>query len=70
MTLAHFWHTNHTPIQPQAVVDKENLISICLLSSNEQDDDFNDEDAWVMKEEDIIEERDAFDVFVDEDNDL
>ena len=51
-------------------MDKENLISICLPSSNEQDDDFNDEDAWVMKEEDIIEERDAFDVFVDEDNDL
>ena len=51
-------------------MDEEILTSICLLFSNEQDDNFNDEDAWVMEEEDTIGERNAFDVFVDEGNDL
>ena len=40
------------------------------FSCNEEDDKFNDEDAWVMKGEDITRERNAFDVFIDEDDDL
>ena len=39
---------------------------MCLLSCNEEDDDFNDGDAWVMEGEDITGERSTFDVFVDE----
>ena len=41
-----------------------------LLSCNEEDDDFSDDNAWVMEGEDITGERNDFDVFVDEDDDL
>ena len=41
-----------------------------LLSCNEEDDDFNNDYAWAMEEEDINGERNAFDVFADEDDDL
>ena len=41
-----------------------------LLSCNEEDDKFNDEDVCVMEGEDITGERNAIDVFVDEDDDL
>ena len=54
-----------TPIQPQAVMDEEVLTSMGLLSCSEGDDD-----AWVMEGEDITGERNAFDVFVDKDEDL
>ena len=43
---------------------------MCLLSCNEDDDKFNDNDAWMTEREDIIGERNAFDVFVHEDDDL
>ena len=55
---------------PQAVMDEEILTSMCLLSCNEDDDKFNDNDAWMTEREDIIGERNAFDVFVHEDDDL
>ena len=55
---------------PQAVMDEEILTSMGLLSCNEDDDKFNDGDAWMAEREDIIGERNAFDVFVDEDDDL
>ena len=55
---------------PQAVMDEEILTSMGLLSCNEEDDKFNDEDVCVMEGEDITGERNAFDVFVDEDDDL
>ena len=54
-----------TPIQPQAVMREEIFISKDLLSCNEEDDE-----AWVMEGEDKTGERNAFDVFVDEDNNL
>ena len=59
-----------TPMTPQAVMDEEILTSMGLLSCNEDDDKFNDGDAWMTEWEDIIGERNAFDVFVDEDDDL
>ena len=59
-----------TPIQSQAVMDEEILTSMALLSCNEENDDFSDDDAWVMEGKNIIRERNAFDVFVDEDDDL
>ena len=59
-----------TSMTPQAVKDEEILTSMGLLSCNEEDDKFNDDDAWVMKGEDITKERNTFDVFVDEGNDL
>ena len=59
-----------TPIQPQAVMDMEILTSVGLLSCNEEDDYFNDEDAQVIEGEDITGERNASDVFVDKDDDL
>ena len=58
------------PITPQAVMDEEILASMGLLSYNEEDDKFNDDDVWVIEGEDITGERNAFDVFVDEDDDL
>ena len=59
-----------TPIQPQAVMDEETFTSMGLLFCSEEDDDFIDNDTWVMEGEDITRERNAFDVFVDEDEDL
>ena len=59
-----------TPILTQAVMDEEILTSKGLLSCNEEDDDFNDGDAWVIEGEDITCERNTFEVLVDEDNDL
>ena len=56
-------------IQPQAVME-EILPPMGLLSCDKEDDDFNDGDALVMEGEDITGERNAFDVFVDEDNNL
>ena len=41
-----------------------------LLSCNEEDDDFNNDYVWAMEGEDINGERNAFDVFADEDDDL
>ena len=41
-----------------------------LLSCNEEDDDFNDGDASVMEGEDIAGERNAINLFIDEDDDL
>ena len=62
----HFWRPNHS-----------NAATSChgwgdpsfvgLLSCNEEDGNFIDDDAWVMEREDITGERDAFDVFVDDD---
>ena len=51
-------------------MDEEILTSIGLLSCNEENDDFSDGDAWVMEGKNITRERSAFDVFVDEDDDL
>ena len=51
-------------------MDEEILTSIGLLSCNEENDDFSDGDAWVMEGKNITRERNAFDVFVDEDDDL
>ena len=59
-----------TPIQPQDVMDEEILTSMGLLSCNEEDDDFNNDYVWAMEGEDINGERNAFDVFADEDDDL
>ena len=59
-----------TPMTPQAVMDEEILTSMVLLSCNVEDDKFNDGDAWAMEGEDITGERNGFDVFVDEDDDL
>ena len=59
-----------TPMTPQAVMDEEILASMGLLSYNEEDNKFNDDDVWVIEGEDITGERNAFDVFVDEDDDL
>ena len=56
-------------IQPQAVME-EILPPMGLLSCDKEDDDFNDDDALVMEGEDITGERNAFDVFVGEDDDL
>ena len=58
------------PMTPQAVMDAEILTSMGLLSYHEEDGEFNDDDAWVMEREDITRERNAFDVSVDEDDDL
>ena len=58
------------PIQPQAVIDKEILTSMGLLSCNEENDEFNDDDAWLNEGKNITGERNAFNVFVDEDDDL
>ena len=52
------------------VMDEDILTSTSLFSCNEEDDDFNDDDAWVMEGEYITGEKNAFDVFVDEDDDL
>ena len=54
-------------MQRQAVMDEEILIFMGLFSCNEEDDDFIDDDAWVTEREDITGEREAFDVFVDDD---
>ena len=51
-------------------MDEDILTSTSLFSCNEEDDDFNDDDAWVMEGEYITGEKNAFDVFVDEDDDL
>ena len=59
-----------TSMTPQAVMDEEILTSMGLLFCNEEDDKFNDDDPWVMEGEDITGKRNAFDVFVDEDDDL
>ena len=59
-----------TPIQPQAAIDEEILTSMDLLSCNEENDDFSDNDAWVREGKNITWERNAFDLFVDEDDDL
>ena len=59
-----------TLMTPQAVMDEEILISMGFLFCNEEDDKFNDDDAWVMEGEDITGERNAFDVFLDEHDDL
>ena len=56
-----------TPMQRQVVMDEEILTFVGLLSCNEEDGNFIDDDAWVMEREDITGERDAFDVFVDDD---
>ena len=41
-----------------------------LLSYNEEDDKFNDDDdVWVVEGDDITRERNAFDASVDEDDD-
>ena len=56
-----------TPMQRQVVMDEEILTFVGLLSCNEEDGNFIDDDAWVMEREDINGERDAFDVFVDDD---
>ena len=42
-----------TSMTPQAVMDEEILTSMGLLSCNEEDEDFNDDDAWVMEGEDM-----------------
>ena len=34
-------------------MDEEILTSMGLLSCNEEDEDFNDDDAWVMEGEDM-----------------
>ena len=49
-------------------MDEEILTSMDLLTCNEGNEDLNDLDAWVMEGEDITGERNAFDVFVDEDD--
>ena len=49
-------------------MDEEIISSMDLLTCNEGDEDFNDHDEWVLKGEDITGERNAFDVFVDEDD--
>ena len=54
-------------MQRQVVMDEEILTFVGLLSCNEEDGNFIDDDAWVMEREDITGERDAFDVFVDDD---
>ena len=59
-----------TLMTPQAVMDEEILTSMGLPFCNEEDDKFNDDDPWVMEGEDITGKRNAFDVFVDEDDDL
>ena len=46
------------------------LTSMGLLSCNEEDDDFNNDYAWAMEGEEINGERNAFDVFANEDDDL
>ena len=56
-----------TPMQRQVVMDEEILTFVGLLSCNEEDGNFIDDDVWVMEREDITGERDAFDVFVDDD---
>ena len=56
-----------TPMQRQVVMDEEILTFVGLLSCNEEDGNFIDDNAWVMEREDITGERDAFDVFVDDD---
>ena len=57
-------------IQPQAAMDEKILTSTSLLSCNEEDKDLNDDDAWVMEGEGITRERNEFDFFIDDDNDL
>ena len=59
-----------TPMTPQAVMDEEILASMGLLSYNEEDGKFNNDDAWLTEGEDITRERKTFDVFVDQDDDL
>ena len=56
-----------TPMQRQVVMDEEILTFVGLLSCNEEDGNFIDDNAWVMEREDITGESDAFDVFVDDD---
>ena len=56
-----------TPMQRQVVMDEEILTFVGLLSCNEEDGNFIGDNAWVMEREDITGERDAFDVFVDDD---
>ena len=59
-----------TPMTPQAVMDEEILTYMGLLSCNVEDGKFNDGDAQAMEGEDITGERNPFDVFIDEDDDL
>lgn len=47
-------------------MDEEILTFMGFLSCNEEDS----EDAWAMEEEDITGERNAFDVSIDEGDDL
>ena len=55
---------------PQTVMEEEILTSMGLLSYNEEDDKFNDDDdVWVVEGDDITRERNAFDASVDEDDD-
>ena len=58
------------PLQPQAVIDEEILTPMGLLSCNEENDDFNDDDAWLNEGKNITGERNTFNVFVDEDDAL
>lgn len=55
---------------PQTVMEEEILTAMGLLSYNEEDDKFNDDDdVWVVEGDDITRERNAFDASVDEDDD-
>ena len=51
-------------------MDEEILTSMGLLCCNEEDDDFSDDNVWVMEGEKITGEKNAFDVFVGEGDDL
>ena len=55
---------------PQTVMEEEILTSMGLLSYNEEDDKFSDDDdVWVVEGDDITRERNASDASVDEDDD-
>ena len=48
----------------QVVMDEKIFTSMGLLSFNEKDDKFNDDDAWVVEEEDITGERNNREILI------
>ena len=53
-----------SPMTPQVVMDEEIFTSMGLLSFNEKDDKFSDDDAWVVEGEDITGERNNREILI------
>ena len=53
-----------SPMTPQVVMDEEIFTSMGLLSFNEKDDKFNDDDAWVVEGKDITGERNNREILI------